>query len=102
MTKLLRKKEWKEHRISILNERFDAEKEQNFEITYKLLKRDMISIDAKVIRERIVISNRVNLFKGRHICTIDELELLEMQFLKVNFGVLWAIHNIKKKKYIVD
>lgn len=75
-TELLRKKEWFEHRILNLSEKFESKVEQDFEIAYELPKNNMISIDINIIREWIMINNRLNVSKGKSIRTVEELELL--------------------------
>lgn len=75
-TELLRKKEWFEHRILNLSENFESKVEQDFEIAYELPKNNMISIDTNIIREWIMINNRLNVSKGKSIRTVEELELL--------------------------
>lgn len=74
LTEILRKKEWFEHRTSILKKRFELNKEQEIEIAYELPKNNMISIDANVISEWIRIKEKLS--KNKCICTVDDLELL--------------------------
>lgn len=94
-TELLRKKEWLEHRILNLSEKFESKVEQDFEIAYELPKNNMISIDTNIIREWIMINNRLNASKGKGIRTVEELELL---FFKVHHP-LNILYKIIENKY---
>ena len=78
-TEFLRKKEWFEHRILNLSEKFERKIKQDFEIAYELPKNNMISIDIHIIREWIMINNRLNSAKGKAIRTVEELELLPFE-----------------------